>query len=59
MSESNGAKKELNESVLRKLEFKIFQLEQSNHNTKKLTDTEMVQKIRKTIDEMVRAEDNL
>lgn len=56
MNELNE-KKELNTTLLRKLELKIFSLEHENHKTKKLTDSEMVQRIRKIIDEYVRTED--
>ncbi len=58
MNESDK-KKELNPNVLKKLQFKIFSLERDNHKTKKLSDYSMVQQIRKTIDELVRSEDNL
>ena len=50
-------KKELDPTLLRKLEFRIFSYEHENHKTKKLTDSEMVQRIRKLIDEYVRTED--
>ena len=50
-------KKELDQTLLRKLEFRIFSYELENHKTKKLTDSEMVQRIRKLIDEYVRTED--
>lgn len=56
MSELNE-KKELDPNLLRKLEFRIFSYEHENHKTKKLTDSEMVQRIRKLIDEYVRTED--
>jgi hypothetical protein len=56
MSELNE-KKELDPTLLRKLEFRIFSYEHENHKTKKLTDSEMVQRIRKLIDEYVRTED--
>ena len=56
MTEYNE-KLELNPTVLRKLEFRIFSLEHENHKTKRLTDSEMIQKIRKVIDEYVRTED--
>ena len=49
----------LKENVLNKIKLKIFNLEHSNHNTKDFSTSEMVQKIRKIIDDMVRAEDNL
>lgn len=55
MSELNE-KKELDPTLLRKLEFRIFSYEHENHKTKKLTDSEMVQRIRKLIDEYVRTE---
>lgn len=56
MTESDN---NLKESVLNKIKVKIFNLEHSNHNAKNFSTSEMVQKIRKIIDEMVRAEDNL
>ena len=56
MSELNE-KKELNPTVLRKLEFRIFSLEHENHKTRKLTDSEMIQRIRKVIDEYVRGDE--
>ena len=56
MSELNE-KKELDPTLLRKLEFRIFSYEHEKHKTKKLTDSEMVQRIRKLIDEYVRTED--
>lgn len=56
MSELNE-KRELDPTLLRKLEFRIFSYEHENHKTKKLTDSEMVQRIRKLIDEYVRTED--
>ena len=59
MTESNSSNKELNPTVLRKIQYRIFSYEYENHSTKKLSDSEMVTKIRKSIDEMVRSEDNL
>jgi len=56
MSELNE-KKELDQALLGKLEFKIFKIEHENHKTRKLTDNEMIQRIRKIIDEYVRMED--
>ncbi len=56
MTESDN---NLKESVLNKIKVKIFNLEHSNHNTKVDSTPEMVRKIRKIIDDMVRAEDNL
>lgn len=55
MSELNE-KKELDQTLLKKLEFRIFSLEHENHKTRKLTDNEMIQRIRKVIDEYVRTE---
>ena len=55
MSELNE-KKELDPTLLRKLEFRISSLEHENHKTRKLTDNEMIQRIRKVIDEYVRTE---
>ena len=49
--------RELDPELLRKMELKIFNYEHENHKTKKLTDSEMVQKIRRTIEEMVRQEE--
>lgn len=59
MIESNLSGKELNPTVLKKIQYRIFSYEHENHSTKKLSDSEMVTKIRKSIDEMVRSEDNL
>lgn len=56
MSELND-KRELNPALLRKLEVRIYGYEHENHKTKKFTDSDMVQKIRKTIEEVVRQED--
>ena len=56
MSELND-ERDLDPELLRKMEFKIFNYEHENHKTKKLTDSEMVQKIRRTIEEMVRQEE--
>ena len=53
MSELNE-KKELDPTLLRKLEFRIFSLE--HEKTRKMTDNEMIQRIRKLIDEFVRTE---
>ena len=53
MSESND-KRELNPALLRKMEVRIYGYEHENHKTKRLTDSEMVQKIRKPIEEIVR-----
>ena len=47
---------ELDQAILRKLEYKIFSMEHDNHNTKKLTDSDMVTRIRKVIDDFVRQE---
>lgn len=57
MNELNN-KRELDPVLLRKMEFRIFSYEHENHKTKKLTDSEMVQKIRKVIEEFVKQEDN-
>lgn len=57
MNELNN-KRELDPVLLRKMEFRIFGYEHENHKTKKLTDSEMVQKIRKVIEEFVKQEDN-
>lgn len=59
MTDSNNVEKELNPQILRKLEWRIFSLERENNKTKRLSDSDMVQKIRKNIDEIVRSEDNL
>lgn len=59
MTESNNVEKELNPQILRKLEWRIFSLERENNKTKRLSDSDMVQKIRKNIDEIVRSEDNI
>lgn len=56
MSELND-ERDLDPELLRKMELKIFNYEHENHKTKKLTDSEMVQKIRRTIEEMVRQEE--
>ena len=48
MSELND-KRELNPALLRKMEVRIYGYEHENHKTKRLTDSEMVQKIRKII----------
>ena len=56
MSELND-KRELDLALLRKMEVRIYGYEHENHKTKRLTDSEMVQKIRKTIEEIVRQED--
>ena len=59
MTDSNNVEKELNPQILRKLEWRIFSLERENNKTKRLSDSDRVQKIRKNIDEIVRSEDNL
>lgn len=56
MSELND-ERDLDPELLRKMELKIFNYEHENHKTKNLTDSEMVQKIRRTIEEMVRQEE--
>lgn len=43
MSELND-KRELNPALLRKMEVRIYGYEHENHKTKRLTDSEMVQK---------------
>lgn len=58
MTELND-KPKLNDVVLRKLQYKIYFLERDNHKTKKHTDADMVQKIRKVIDEAVRSEEDV
>ena len=56
MSELND-KRELNPALLRKMEVRIYGYEHENHKTKLLTDSQIVKKIRKTIEEIVRQED--
>lgn len=48
--------KALDPTLLKKLQYRIFSLEHENHKTKRLTDSEMIQRIRKIIDEYVRTE---
>ena len=48
--------KELNESTLAKLKLKIITYERENYKTKKYTDSDMIQRIKKLIDEAVRTE---
>lgn len=55
MNELNE-KKELDQAILRKLEYRIYGMEHENHNTKKITDSDMITRIRKVIDEFVRQE---
>ena len=55
MSDSN--EKELDEKIVRRLEFMIFTMEKENHKIQKYSDSEMVPRIRKVIDEKVRSED--
>ena len=57
MNELNN-KRELDPVLLRKMEFRIFGYEHEKQKTKKLTDSEMEQKIRKVIEEFVKQEDN-
>lgn len=55
---SNSNNQELNPITLRKIESRIYAYEYENHSTKKLSDSEMIRKITKVIDELVRAEDD-
>jgi hypothetical protein len=49
-------KNNLDQQTLRKLETKIFIIEKENHPIQRYGEGEMVNKIRKVIDEHVRAE---
>ena len=55
MSELNKHK-DLDATLLKKLQYRVFSLEHENHKTKRFTDSEMIQRIRKIIDEYVRME---
>lgn len=47
---------ELNERILKRLTFKIYNAENENEKTHKCSDADMTRKIRNFIDEMVRSE---
>lgn len=47
-------KEQLDERLVRRIQLKVFAMERENHKIKKFTDGEMVQRIRKAIDEVVR-----
>lgn len=55
---SSNDKKPLNEDVLNKLKISIFLLEKNNAKTKKKSDSEMVESIRKLIQLEVDKNDN-
>ena len=47
---------ELDEIILARLKMKIITFERENYKTKKYTDSDMIQRIKKLIDEAVRTE---
>ena len=49
---------ELDKELLAKLKMKVYLMEKENFKTKKLTDTEMVERIRKIIQTEVNNNDN-
>ena len=52
-------KERLNEKVLGKLKTKIIMYERENYKTKKYTDSELITRIKKAIDEAVRTEEEI
>lgn len=55
---TNSSKKELNEQLLNKLKIRIYSEEKQNAKTRKKSDTEMVELIRKIIQLEVDRSDN-
>lgn len=47
-------REQLDQRLVRRIELKIFAMERENHKIKKFTGSEMEQRIRKVIDEVVR-----
>lgn len=58
MMNSNEEKKQLDSHLLEKLKYYIFSQEKENVKTKKKSDTEMIETIRKIITREVDANDN-
>ena len=55
---TNSSKKELNEQLLNKLKIRIYSEEKQNAKTRKKSDTEMVELIRKIIQLEIDRSDN-
>lgn len=51
--------KPLDDAILSRLKIKIFLMEKENLKTREASDDKMAEKIKKTIDDMVRAEGKL
>lgn len=59
MIEFKENQKPLSPELLKRIEYKIFVLEKSNHPVKTVSDPMIVQRIQKIIDDVVRSEELL
>ncbi len=57
MREFNNEKTPLSPELLKRIELKVFMMEKENHPVKTISESAMIQKIQKAIDEIVRTEE--